>query len=305
MTFAYPWVLLFLVLPGLACLWVWKRSGQRVVLPVDGSAAGNGRGWRVLLNFFATMPALVLAAVVVILAGPQQISEPKTKKVLTNIQFCLDVSGSMTASYGDGDRYDAAMEAINEFINYREGDAFGLTIFGGHFLHWIRLTSDPSAFKYAPPFLSPRSLPRWFSGGTRIGMGLDECLKLLVEREEGDRMIILVSDGFSADLSGGNDEEIGRKLAANNVVVYGIHVAPGEAPAEVGTIAALTGGEVFSAGDPAGLRAVFQRIDEMQETKLEKVSAEAMDHFVPVSIAGLSVLGLYAVSLFGIRYTPW
>ena len=305
MTFAYPWVLVLLVVPLLLVVWTWKRSGQRVVMPFDGGVTGRGRGWRWVLDFFGTMPALLLAVVVVVFAGPQRVAEPKTKRVLTNIQFALDVSGSMMAAYGEGTRYDAAMEAINEYLDYREGDAFGLTIFGGHFLHWIRLTNDPSAFRYAPPFLAPGRLPRWFSGGTRIGMALEECLKLLVEREEGDRMILLVSDGYSADLSGGRDEEIGRKLAANGVVVYGVHVAEGEVPTEVGTIASLTGGEVFSAGDPEGLKAVFRRIDAMQETRLEKVSAESMDDFEPVVVVGLSVLGVYLVSLFGLRYTPW
>ena len=42
-----------------------------------------------------------------------------------------------------------------------------------------------------------------------IGKALLACKEILTSREEGDRMIILVSDGESFDLSGGNDE-IGR-----------------------------------------------------------------------------------------------
>jgi Ca-activated chloride channel family protein len=304
-TFAHPWVLLFLAVPLLLGVAGWRSGGHRVPLPLDGSGAKRGVVWRFLLGLAGALPAALLAIAVALLAGPQQLDEPRTKRALTNIQFCLDVSGSMSSQFGDGDRYDAAMESINEFIDYRDGDAFGLTVFGGHFLHWIRLTSDPSAFRHATAFLGPRNLPPWFSGGTAIGMALRECLRLLVEREEGDRMIILVSDGYSGDLSGGNDEAIGRRLAANDVVVYAIHVAEGGVPGEIATIASITGGEVFAAGDPEALEAVFRRIDEMQETKLERVGAESIDNFVPLSLAGLGTLGLYALTLLGFRYTPW
>jgi len=305
MSFAYPLVLLLLALPVVLVAWGWRRGGQEVALPLDWSGAKRGSLWRVLLDAVGSLPALLLAVAIVLLAGPQKIAGPKSKRVLTNIQFCLDVSGSMVAKFGDGDRYDAAMVSINDFISYREGDAFGLTVFGGHYLHWIRLTSDPSAFRYAPPFLGPQKLPYWFSGGTQIGMALRQCLKLLIEREEGDRMILLVSDGYSSDLSGGKDEEIARKLAANRIVVYAVHVADGAAPDEVANIAHITGGEVFTAGDPGALQVIFRRIDEMQETKFEKVTAESMDNFVPVSVVGLVLLGSQLLAAFGLRYTPW
>ncbi|MGK0187115.1 MAG: Ca-activated chloride channel family protein [Verrucomicrobiales bacterium] len=305
MPFAYPWVLFFLVIPVLLLIWTWKRHGHRVVLPFDHGTQTRGTGLKILVNLAQSLPALICAVVILLLAGPQQFGEPRTKKRLTNIQFCLDVSGSMTASYGDGDRYEAAMESINEFLNFREGDAFGLTVFGGHYLHWIHLTSDPSAFRYATPFLGPRRLPQWFSGGTSIGMALDQCLKLLIEREEGDRMIILLSDGYSSDLYGGKDEEIARKLKANGIVVYAIHVAGGSPPDQLATITSITGGEVFGAGDPTALKSVFEKIDGMQDTKLEKISSESMDHFTPYAIIGVTLLGMNVLTLFGLRFTPW
>ena len=305
--FAYPLLLILLVIPAGVFIWVWqgKGAGHQVAIPVDGGRHPRRRIRSALLAFTASLPALLLAVTVLLLAGPQQLSEPKTKKKLTNIQFALDVSGSMTAPFGEGNRYDAAMSAINDFINYREGDAFGLTVFGDHFLHWIRLTSDPSAFGYATAFLGPRRLPVWFRGGTKIGMALEECLKLLIEREKGDRLIILVSDGYSADLGGGRDAEVASKLAANEVTVYAIHVAPGAAPPQLLTISGRTGGEVFAAGDPEALATIFKRIDEMQKTGIEKIAAESMDNFKPFALAGTATLGLFLLSLTGLRYTPW
>ena len=120
--------------------------------------------------------------VVLILAGPQKWDEPRSKRVLTNIEFCVDVSGSMTASFGEGTRYDASMRAINDFLDYRTGDAFGLTFFGNSVLHWVPLTTDVSAFRCAPPFMKPGRLPSWF-GGTEIGKALLACRRILIERD--------------------------------------------------------------------------------------------------------------------------
>jgi Ca-activated chloride channel family protein len=315
--FSRPWALLLLALPGLLVWWTWRRTSGRLVLPLDGSPRGGGGGWRVVLDAAGSLPALLLAAAVLLLAGPQRWSEPRTQRVLTNIEFCLDVSGSMTAEFGgDGSagpfgggtpgntRYDAAMEAINQFITYREGDAFGLTIFGNEVMHWVPLTSDVSAFRCAPPFLRPELLPGWF-GGTEVGKALRACRKVLAEREEGDRLIVLVSDGYSADLFGEQGEAVARELAAEGITVYWVHVAEGEPPAETALICDRTGGQVFAAGDPEMLRAVFQRIDQMQKARLETVQGEAVDWFEPVCLAGLVLLGLHSLCAFGLRTTPW
>jgi Ca-activated chloride channel family protein len=224
--------------------------------------------------------------------------------VLTNIEFCVDISGSMTAQFGDGSRYDASMKSIDSFLDFRKGDAFGLTFFGNNVLHWTPLTTDPSAIRCAPPFMRPENAPPWF-GGTMIAKALLACREILVEREEGDRMIILVTDGYSWDLSNGVDEEVGHKLRNDRIMVHTVHVAEGEIPKEVATIANITGGEAFKADDPEGLRAVFQRIDKMQQTRLEKTSAETMDDFEPWCVVGLAILSLALLCAFGLRYTPW
>jgi len=196
------------------------------------------------------------------------------------------------------------MKAINEFIDYREGDAFGLTFFGNAVLHWVPLTTDVSAFRCALPFMQPGRLPPWFNG-TEIGKALLACKKVLASREEGDRLAILVSDGYSADLGGGRDEEIGRALRAAGIVVYGVHVAKGDVPAPVVTLSASTGGQVFGAGDPEALAQVFQHIDRMQATRMEKVQAETLDHLEPWCLAGLALAAGALLFGLGLRHTPW
>lgn len=304
LVFTHPAVLFLLVVPFVLLAWVWRRAAGRVALPFDHVVEKRGTLWWLLLSVLESTPALILAVVIIIVSGPQQLSEPRTQKTLTNIEFCVDVSGSMTGSFGSGSRYDAAMRAINEFLDYREGDAFGLTIFGHNVLHWVPLTSDVSAFRCAPPFLRPENLPSWFNG-TMIGKGLTACLDVLTSREEGDRMIILISDGYSFDLENGKDEELAARLRRQNVVVYAVHVADGALPGQLVTITSRTGGDVFQPGDPDALKTVFRRIDAMQQTKLEKSHVESMDNFAPYCIASLGCLGLALLALFGLRYTPW
>lgn len=302
--FRHPSALFLLVVPAALILWIWTRRGAGVALPFDHAERRAHTKLRALLSSFESLGALLLAVVIVILAGPQAMSEPTSKRALTNIQFCVDVSGSMTAKFGVKDRYEAAMEAINSFLNFREGDAFGLTFFGNSVLHWVPLTTDVSAFRCAPPFMHPRSLPNWF-GGTEIGKALRACRKVLIEREEGDRMIILVTDGYSADLSGGNDEMVARELMADKITVVAVHIAEGKIPDEVVRICAMTGGEAYKPEDADGLARIFQRIDAMQKTRMEKSQPEATDAYGPFCLAGLALLGAALVAAFGLRYTPW
>jgi len=302
--FRHASVLFLLVLPALLLFWTWTRRGRSLVLPFDHARSPRGTWIRFSVGLAESLPPALLALVIFILAGPQRWEEPRTQRVLTNIEFCVDVSGSMTASFGDGTRYDASMAAINEFLDFREGDAFGLTFFGNSVLHWVPLTTDVSAFRCAPPFMKPGSLPRWFNG-TSIGKALLACRKILVGREEGDRMIILVSDGRSSDLHGGRAAEIGRTLREDGVTVYAVHISKSAPPDEIVDIASLTGGQIFNPGDTAGLQAVFEHIDEMQETRIEKSKAQAVDHYGPWCLAGLGLLAGALLVLFGLRYTPW
>ena len=57
--------------------------------------------------------------------------------------------------------------------------------------------------------------------------------------------------------------------------------------------------------DPEALKTVFQKIDQMKQARVEKTIAEPMDFFGPYVIAGLVLLGLGLLALFGLRYTPW
>jgi Ca-activated chloride channel family protein len=306
-SFLYPWVLPLLVIPAALLYWTWLRPGRRLVLPFDHGRPGKGSGWRVPISLVESVPPLLLALAILLLAGPQRLGEPRAKRVLTNIELCLDISYSMTEPFGDGSRYDTAMKALDEFVTYRKGDAFGLTFFGNNNLHWVPLTSDVSAIRCSPPFMRPENVPPWFNG-TEIGRALRSCALVLSERQEGDRMIVLVTDGDSQDLFGDNDREIARELKANNISVYAVIIPeyPGkEIQDEIVNITQLTGGQAFLAGDADAMKTIFRRIDQMKRTRVVKTIGETLDDFTLLCIVGLALVGVGVTSLMGLRYTPW
>ena len=304
MTFGHPEFLLLLAIPLLIGVWELTRRYPRVALPFDYGQQRSGRWLGHLASFAGLLPAVLLAVAILIFSRPLRTAEPKQERQLTNIEFVLDVSGSMTSPFGAGSQYDAAMAAIEQFTGRRRGDAFGLTIFGNEVLRWTPLTTDLSAIRNATPFLRPESLPEHF-GGTEIGKALTFCGTELPERGEGDRLIILLSDGESADLGSLRSRQIGGQLAEDRIVLYAIHIGDGPPPGDLYELVRPTGGQVFAANNPESLATVFGHIDQMQPVKLKPAASQQVDAFGPFAWAGLAVLGLLQAALFGVRYTPW
>lgn len=299
-----PWFLLAMVAPLAIAVWIWRRKGRRIALPVDHSIRASRSVLHWLLTVSETLLPSVLAIAILIACVPLVTGNPTTQRRLTNIEFCIDCSGSMSAKFGEGDRYDASMRAINEFLSYRDGDAFGLTFFASDVIRWCPLTRDTSAFRCALPFMKPNS-QRAIGGGTMIGRALTNCRKVLAEQDNGDRMVILVSDGQSFDLYNGGDAAIAKELQAAGIVMFAIHIGSSQIPAEIMNLASSTGGEAFVSGDPEALEAIFRRIDAMKPAEIESVGIEYIDYLQPFCLAGLVVLGASMLSAFGLRYTPW
>jgi Ca-activated chloride channel family protein len=292
-----------LALPLLWGYWQWTRRGHPVVLPFDYGLQRAGRGLRVLVNLTQTLPALLLSVAILVLAGPRRPAPPENERILNNIIICLDMSGSMSARFGRSTRFESAMDAARQFCEYREGDAFGLTVFGTEYLHWFPPTRELSAMRHALPFVEPvRRLP-WF-GGTMIAHALQGCKERLMRTEEGDRAIILITDGSSADFFNGGDRQIAEELAEQRIRVFSIMIGAGGNEG-IHTIAAYTSGKVFEAGDPAALTTVFGEIDRMQKAKFRQVTSDWVDYYRPLSLAGLVTAGLWGLGCLGLRYTPW
>src|SRR5881394_1858425 len=98
MSFAHPLILLLLVLPLMLAAWEWSFRGPNIVLPFDHARLRKRRFLGRVLAMLNLLPAMLLAVAIVVLAGPQRLSNNERERELTNIQFCLDVSGSMTTA---------------------------------------------------------------------------------------------------------------------------------------------------------------------------------------------------------------
>ncbi len=304
MSFHHPQLLWLLALPVLWGYWQWVRRGHPVVLPFDHGQQGQGKSLRFLTNLAGSLPALLLTVAILMLAGPRETAPPQEERVMNNILLCLDVSGSMGTPFGKGTRFEAAVESAREFCNFRKGDAFGLTIFGSEYIHWVPPTKDVSALANATKYIRPDNMPSWM-GGTLIANALHGCTEQLSRTEQGDRAVILISDGDSQDFANGGDRRAADELAAAHIRVFIILIGGDSGSGGVETIAAGTGGKVFQVGDRSTLDQVFREIDRMQKARFKQVTADWVDDYRTLSVGGLVATSLYLLSLLGLRYTPW
>ena len=322
MIFLHPQWLGLLALPVILAFWEWIRSGQPIALPFDHGQQRRGLVLRFLVLCANCLPAALLALAILFLAHPISFKPPQVERKLNNVQFLLDTSGSMAENHGSQTegrhrRFDSAMDAIEKFIDYRKGDAFGLTIFSRHFIHWVPLTLDTQSILLARPFIQPdnpkldppsmgrHGLPDALWGNTFIGKALLGASDLLAERPTGDRMIILITDGESPDIKPPQDGPIIAALQAQNITVFGIMMTSESIePALVGIVRA-TGGEVFNAATPEALQAVFQRIDEMKKVVVLEKKPQVADRYDPFFPPAIGLLVLSVLALFGLRFTPW
>jgi len=365
--FAHPWVLALLLVPlALAALEfarlrlgrgtpvalpIGKLVGKRVGEPArltslqESGKAAHNLSWAVrrcapLALLCATLlPLAVLSVVVLILAGPRTMGPPRQERVLTNIEFVLDVSGSMSSPMAGGmTRNAASIDAIKYFLEKRKGDAFGLTIFGGDVAKWVPLTKDHKAIASSTAFLDPSKVPAVLQS-TMVGKALkftkqsmlaaaagatglanadpsltgangegvsDANADLRAEATDGTgKLIVLITDGFSFDLDGGAAPRLASDLASAGIVVHAVHVGEGQAPAQLTEVVTPTGGRVFSATNPASFSAIFDAIDSMAPVRLRTIEPEPIDHFGPLVRIGGVILALHLLCLFWLRLTPW
>src|SRR6195952_336442 len=162
MIFLHPQWLALLAVPVILAFWEWVRRGQPIALPFDHGQQRRGLILRFLVLCANCLPALLLALAIVFRAHPMTFTPPAVERKLNNVQFVLDTSGSMAENHGSQAngrhrRFDSAMEAIEQFVNYRQGDAFGLTIFSRDFIHWLPLTLDTQSIPLSRVFIQPNN----------------------------------------------------------------------------------------------------------------------------------------------------
>lgn len=197
------------------------------------------------------------------------------------------------------------MDALDTFLTTREGDAFGLTIFSRQYIHWVPLTQDTTAIRMARTFIWPDVFPDEIWGHTFIGKALGGAVTPLSEHAEGDRMIILITDGEGEDIGGGRERDVIARLKRHNIVVFAIALNDQSFSPALETIANETGGQAFKALTPQTLQIVFDRIDQMQKVEIRETKPEVIDYFEPFLLPALILIVGQVFVLFGLRFTPW
>jgi Ca-activated chloride channel homolog len=289
-SFAYPWVLYFLIIPPLLGLWYYFSGKKREPsvtfssLNLLNNVPGN---WREKLHGFPVILRLAaLGLLIIALARPQSFSSSELiYSEGIDIAVVLDVSGSMLAEDFKPNRLEAAKIVTDNFIEARLTDRIGLVIFAREAFTQCPLTVDYTVLR--------NSLREVKSGviedATAIGNAIANGVNRLKDSEAKSKILILLTDGINN--AGEVDPISASKIAAAfGVRVYTIGVGTrGQAPYPINTpfgtryqmvpveideeilkeIAANTNGKYYRAIDNRSLQSIYEEIDKLEKTRIE------------------------------------
>jgi Ca-activated chloride channel family protein len=231
--------------------------------------------------------SVVVVLLAVALARPQSSEQGSTTTVEgIDIVLSLDVSGTMLAADFQPDRLTAAKDVAAKFIADRPNDRIGLVVFAGESYTQSPLTTDKASLQT----LLAKVEFGVIEDGTAIGMGLATAVNRLRDSDAKSKVVILLTDGVN------NAGQVAPMTAAEIAAEYGIKVYTigvgkrGYAPypyydawgnvryqqqkveideQTLTDIAAKTGGEYFRATDKNSLREVYNRINELEKSRIE------------------------------------
>ncbi|HEY7751383.1 MAG TPA: VWA domain-containing protein [Ignavibacteriaceae bacterium] len=292
-TFAYPWVLYFLlIIPVLVAWYIFRGMKNQVSVTYSS------------LNIFKDVPStfrerllhlpvairmIALAFLIIALARPQKFSAGEN--VITegiDIAMVLDISGSMLAEDFKPNRLEAAKDVIDEFVSGRITDRIGLVVFAREAFTQCPLTIDYNVMRN----LLLQIKTGMIADGTAIGNGIANGVNRLKDSDAKSRIIILLTDGVN------NSGEVDPVSAAEIAKTFGIRIytigvgTRGQAPYPVQTpfgiryqmmpveidedvmqrIAGLTDGQYFRATNNKALEEIYNKIDRLEKTKIEITS---------------------------------
>jgi Ca-activated chloride channel family protein len=249
-------------------------------LPRAG-ASGPRRGRRDWLRLAATSAIWIL--LVTALARPAMVGpEVALPAEGRDIMMAVDLSGSMgredfALNGHPSTRLGVVKQTADDFIARREGDRIGLVLFSDRAYLQTPLTFDRDIVRD----LLDQAEVGLTGTETAIGDAIAIAVKRLKDRPEGDRVLVLLTDGASnagvmtpvaaADLA----SKVGVKIYTIGVgaermvtnTVFGQQVVNPSQDLDEPTltqIADMTGGLYFRATDLAGLADIYREIDRVE-----------------------------------------
>ena len=279
--FASPYFLL--LIPIIIYLFLRKRSNLGITVPgIEPLKAYKIKSKKYLLGKYLILLSLILMCVA--LARPQMIYENKVvKKNGIDIAISLDLSQSMLQDDFSPNRLEKAKEVLGEFIDKRGNDRLSLILFGGDAYTKVPLTFDHNVVKEMVSKLTVDDITS--NNRTAIGMGIGVALNRLKNSEAKSKVIILLTDGEnnSGEMSPSAAADIAKELGIK-IYTIGIGARELQVPTLFGyrtvknneldenllqNIAKTTGGEYFRAGDSKEFKEIFNKIDELEKTKID------------------------------------
>lgn len=284
--FAWPWMLLAIPLPWLVQRFVpVGRSpsaalmvpyGDRLVAIARGAGGGRGAG----AGWLAWLAWLLLCTAA---ARPQELGEPvQPPQAGRDLMLALDLSGSMSepdmALGGRAvDRLTAAKAVLADFLERRSGDRVGLLVFGRRAYTLTPLTLDLDTVSDQ----LEDSVAGLAGQETAIGDAIGLAVKRLRSQSEGQRVLILLTDGVNTAgaLEPAKAAELAREADVRvhtiafggdgSMSVFGFQLPmPGGGDeideATLRAIADETGGRFFRARDTAQLAGIYAEIDRLE-----------------------------------------
>jgi len=297
--------LLFLVIPLFYRLYYRLKSDTAMRYPLqNGLSSILGSGGRLQWGFIVLLYLLAYSFLVISLAGPRtgRVFEKRLSEGV-DIMIALDVSGSMrsvddkvavSSAMARGAYYDPngnltnrleyAKKFTEEFILKRDDDRLGFVVFAGYCYTKCPLTFD-------------RSLLVRILGGidfkdvnvqsTAIGMAIANGVNRLQDSKAKSKILILITDGVN---NAGNiapitaaqvAQAMGVKVytigfgSANPIIPQGRkgYFVPSRTTIDekvLKEIAKLTGGQYFRATAGERLSEIYDKIDELEKSIIEK-----------------------------------
>jgi Ca-activated chloride channel family protein len=323
----WPYVLLLAPLPLVVRWLLGRRTRQQAALIVpdvsyfrpdgtDTGLGGPGRWpWKLLLLW------LVWLAVLAAAARPQWTGDPVTLPTTgRDLMLAVDISGSMgTEDMQIGNRLvnrlTVVKNVVSDFVERRQGDRVGLILFGTN-----AYLQAPLTFDLASVNRLLTEAPVGIAGGkTAIGDAIGLAVKRLRQRPQGDRVLILLTDGANnvgevapdkaAELASVEDIRIYtigvgaksmRMPSIFGVFSSGIINPSAELDEEtLQDIAGLTNGRYFRAENTEQLMEIYSLIDAMEpiEQEAETYRPIAALYYWPLGTAWLMAMWLLALDL--------
>ena len=220
-------LLLLLIIPyAVWYLMNYRKSTPSLKISSTVSFLRTKKTWRVYLIHVPFILIIVAYASMIFALARPQISNSWSNTDIEgiDIMLCMDVSTSMLAEDLKPNRVKAARDVAVEFINGRENDNIGLTVFAGEAYTQCPMTTDHAALLNLLNGIDCEMVMHgMLEDGTAIGDGLATSINRIKEGKAKSKSIILITDGShnAGQLAPMDAAEIAKQ---NGIKIYTIGV---------------------------------------------------------------------------------